>query len=263
MTNNEKEKIILTPSEELANKIARFNTLETKSLTGDDAITNEELKEKAEVYAETLELLENENLEIRQIEYKNALNSDKPLVNLIKKGVVPQMYLKNTAKKDDNFIKYEVNATIKHINMPEFINYAKDVADVRVVEADCWKNELKLFAIYLSKYVKNEVGSIDEVIVPDGLKSIQFEGVTENSKISLTTLGKMLTKVINSVLGKDAENLKVTNQDIKFLVSTVYKSNKKKQAYIVMPKENTIISGLVSVMYKLLNNRYYEIGTGK
>ena len=84
----------------------------------------------------------------------------------------------------------------------------------------------------------------------------------EKNPVSKKTLTRELQSLVDAIIfidnGKKENQIKVTSQDIAFMVLTACKAGKKPKT-VVMPKGNTIIKLVVQVINRILKGDSYEV----
>lgn len=246
---------VLTPSDTLSELIQKLNELSKEKISD----TFDKFAELADLNEAIKNTIIAENYGIRKSEYDNVLTTELPMVALIKKGVVPQLKLMDSKIPETDIHEYKIDTVWKHVDIMEFIEYA-DTLGIRVVVKDKWIKELELVGIYLSKMKRTDIESVSVIAIPDKLKHIRFEGVTDTSKLSNTTMCKCISQVASSLLGDDVwSEYKIVNADVKFMMTTCFKSSNNVQAKIIMPRKKTIIKEFVSVLHKVLTDTKYTI----
>ena len=125
-----------------------------------------------------------------------------------------------------------------------------------------WVYRADNMARLLSAYATAELGGDWKELLNVYRMDKHTERTQEKNPISKTTLTKELQRLVDAIIfkdnGKGQNEIKVTSQDIAFMVLTACKAGKKPKT-VVMPKGNTIIKLVVQVINRILKGDSYEV----
>lgn len=125
-----------------------------------------------------------------------------------------------------------------------------------------WVYRADNMARLLSAYATAELGGDWKELLNVYRMDKHTERTQEKNPISKTTLTKELQRLVDAIIfndnGKGQNEIKVTSQDIAFMVLTACKAGKQPKT-VVMPKGNTIIKLVVQVINRILKGDSYEV----
>ena len=114
----------------------------------------------------------------------------------------------------------------------------------------------------LSAYATAELGGDWKELLNVYRLNKHTERTQEKNPVSKKTLTRELQSLVDAIIfkdnGKGQNEIKVTSQDIAFMVLTACKAGKKPKT-VVMPKGNTIIKLVVQVINRILKGDSYEV----
>ena len=125
-----------------------------------------------------------------------------------------------------------------------------------------WIYRADNMARLLSAYATAEFGGDWKELLNVYRLNKHTERTQEKNPVSKKTLTRELQSLVDAIIfidnGKKENQIKVTSQDIAFMVLTACKAGKKPKT-VVMPKGNTIIKLVVQVINRILKGDSYEV----
>ena len=125
-----------------------------------------------------------------------------------------------------------------------------------------WVYRADNMARLLSAYATAELGGDWKELLNVYRLNKHTERTQEKNPVSKKTLTRELQSLVDAIIfidnGKKENQIKVTSQDIAFMVLTACKAGKKPKT-VVMPKGNTIIKLVVQVINRILKGDSYEV----
>ena len=125
-----------------------------------------------------------------------------------------------------------------------------------------WVYRADNMARLLSAYATAELGGDWKELLNVYRLKKHTERTQEKNPVSKKTLTRELQSLVDASIfidnGKKENQIKVTSQDIAFMVLTACKAGKKPKT-VVMPKGNTIIKLVVQVINRILKGDSYEV----
>ncbi len=125
-----------------------------------------------------------------------------------------------------------------------------------------WVYRADNMARLLSAYATAELGGDWKELLNVYRLNKHTERTQEKNPVSKKTLTRELQSLVDAIIfkdnGKGQNEIKVTSQDIAFMVLTACKAGKKPKT-VVMPKGNTIIKLVVQVINRILKGDSYEV----
>ena len=125
-----------------------------------------------------------------------------------------------------------------------------------------WVYRADNMARLLSAYATAELGGDWKELLNVYRLNKHTERTQEKNPVSKKTLTRELQSFVDAIIfidnGKKENQIKVTSQDIAFMVLTACKAGKKPKT-VVMPKGNTIIKLVVQVINRILKGDSYEV----
>lgn len=125
-----------------------------------------------------------------------------------------------------------------------------------------WIYRADNMARLLSAYATAELGGDWKELLNVYRLNKHTERTQEKNPVSKKTLTRELQSLVDAIIfkdnGKGQNEIKVTSQDIAFMVLTACKAGKKPKT-VVMPKGNTIIKLVVQVINRILKGDSYEV----
>lgn len=125
-----------------------------------------------------------------------------------------------------------------------------------------WVYRADNMARLLSAYATAELGGDWKELLNVYRLNKHTERTQEKNPVSKKTLTRELQSLVDAIIfidnGKRENQIKVTSQDIAFMVLTACKAGKKPKT-VVMPKGNTIIKLVVQVINRILKGDSYEV----
>ena len=125
-----------------------------------------------------------------------------------------------------------------------------------------WIYRADNMARLLSAYATAELGGDWKELLNIYRLNKHTERTQEKNPVSKKTLTRELQSLVDAIIfidnGKKENQIKVTSQDIAFMVLTACKAGKKPKT-VVMPKGNTIIKLVVQVINRILKGDSYEV----
>ena len=125
-----------------------------------------------------------------------------------------------------------------------------------------WVYRADNMARLLSAYATAELGGDWKELLNVYRLNKHTERTQEKNPVSKKTLTRELQSLVDAIIfidnGKKENQIKVTSQDIAFMVLTACKAGKQPKT-VVMPKGNTIIKLVVQVINRILKGDSYEV----
>lgn len=125
-----------------------------------------------------------------------------------------------------------------------------------------WIYRADNMARLLSAYATAELGGDWKELLNVYRLNKHTERTQEKNPVSKKTLTRELQSLVDAIIfidnGKKENQIKVTSQDIAFMVLTACKAGKQPKT-VVMPKGNTIIKLVVQVINRILKGDSYEV----
>lgn len=125
-----------------------------------------------------------------------------------------------------------------------------------------WVYRADNMARLLSAYATAELGGDWKELLNVYRMNKHTERTQEKNPVSKKTLTRELQSLVDAIIfidnGKKENQIKVTSQDIAFMVLTACKAGKQPKT-VVMPKGNTIIKLVVQVINRILKGDSYEV----
>lgn len=125
-----------------------------------------------------------------------------------------------------------------------------------------WVYRADNMARLLSAYATAELGGDWKELLNVYRLNKHTERTQEKNPVSKKTLTRELQSLVDAIIfidnGKKENQIKVTSQDIAFMVLTACKAGKKPKT-VAMPKGNTIIKLVVQVINRILKGDSYEV----
>lgn len=125
-----------------------------------------------------------------------------------------------------------------------------------------WVYRADNMARLLSAYATAELGGDWKELLNVYRLNKHTERTQEKNPVSKKTLTRELQSLVDAIIfidnGKKENQIKVTSQDIAFMVLTACKAGKKPKT-VVMPKGSTIIKLVVQVINRILKGDSYEV----
>ena len=89
------------------------------------------------------------------------------------------------------------------------------------------------------------------------------EKLAGNTPDSNTQVVKLLQEIVNETIGNGEQKYKVTIHDIMFIEDAVYSYNRKAECAIKATRSAQFVYVIVSVLFKILNDKAYEVQNNK
>ena len=125
-----------------------------------------------------------------------------------------------------------------------------------------WIYRADNMARLLSAYATAELGGDWKELLNVYRLNKHTERTQEKNPVSKKTLTRELQSLVDAIIfidnGKKENQIKVTSQDIAFMVLTACKAGKKPKT-VAMPKGNTVIKLVVQVINRILKGDSYEV----
>ena len=125
-----------------------------------------------------------------------------------------------------------------------------------------WVYRADNMARLLSAYATAELGGDWKELLNVYRLNKHTERTQEKNPVSKKTLTRELQSLVDAIIfidnGKKENQIKVTSQDIAFMVLTACKAGKKPKT-VVMPKGSTVIKLVVQVINRILKGDSYEV----
>ena len=164
-----------------------------------------------------------------------------------------------TLGQDKENGKYMLVDGKKIIDLAAFDRFC---APKKISNESGWVYRADNMARLLSAYATAELGGDWKELLNVYRLNKHTERTQEKNPVSKKTLTRELQSLVDAIIfidnGKKENQIKVTSQDIAFMVLTACKAGKKPKT-VVMPKENTIIKLVVQVINRILKGDSYEV----
>ena len=164
-----------------------------------------------------------------------------------------------TLGQDKENGKYMLVDGKKIIDLAAFDRFC---APKKISNESGWVYRADNMARLLSAYATAELGGDWKELLNVYRLNKHTERTQEKNPVSKKTLTRELQSLVDAIIfidnGKKENQIKVTSQDIAFMVLTACKAGKKPKT-VVMPKGNTIIKLVVQVINRILKGDSYEV----
>ena len=195
------------------------------------------------------------NLMLMNEEFSVLRASDKPMYN----AIMALEMSKITLGQDKENGKYMLVDGKKIIDLAAFDRFC---APKKISNESGWVYRADNMARLLSAYATAELGGDWKELLNVYRLNKHTERTQEKNPVSKKTLTRELQSLVDAIIfidnGKKENQIKVTSQDIAFMVLTACKAGKKPKT-VVMPKGNTIIKLVVQVINRILKGDSYEV----
>lgn len=195
------------------------------------------------------------NLMLMNEEFSVLRASDKPMYNAIMALEVSKI----TLGQDKENGKYMLVDGKKIIDLAAFNRFCEPQ---KISNESGWVYRADNMARLLSAYATAELGGDWKELLNVYRLNKHTERTQEKNPVSKKTLTRELQSLVDAIIfidnGKKENQIKVTSQDIAFMVLTACKAGKKPKT-VVMPKGNTIIKLVVQVINRILKGDSYEV----
>ena len=195
------------------------------------------------------------NLMVMNEEFSVLRASDKPMYNAIMALEVSKI----TLGQDKENGKYMLVDGKKIIDLAAFNRFCEPK---KISNESGWVYRADNMARLLSAYATAELGGDWTELLNVYRLNKHTERTQEKNPVSKKTLTRELQSLVDAIIfidnGKKENQIKVTSQDIAFMVLTACKAGKKPKT-VVMPKGNTIIKLVVQVINRILKGDSYEV----
>lgn len=164
-----------------------------------------------------------------------------------------------TLGQDKENGKYMLVDGKKIIDLAAFDRFC---APKKISNESGWVYRADNMARLLSAYATAELGGDWKELLNVYRLNKHTERTQEKNPVSKKTLTRELQSLVDAIIfidnGKKENQIKVTSQDIAFMVLTACKAGKKPKT-VTMPKGNTIIKLVVQVINRILKGDSYEV----
>lgn len=164
-----------------------------------------------------------------------------------------------TLGQDKENGKYMLVDGKKIIDLAAFDRFC---APKKISNESGWIYRADNMARLLSAYATAELGGDWKELLNVYRLNKHTERTQEKNPVSKKTLTRELQSLVDAIIfidnGKKENQIKVTSQDIAFMVLTACKAGKQPKT-VVMPKGNTIIKLVVQVINRILKGDSYEV----
>mgnify|MGYP007124953947 CR=1 FL=1 len=195
------------------------------------------------------------NLMVMNEEFSVLRASDKPMYNAIMALEVSKV----TLGQDKENGKYMLVDGKKIIDLAAFNRFCEPK---KISNESGWVYRADNMARLLSAYATAELGGDWKELLNVYRLNKHTERTQEKNPVSKKTLTRELQSLVDAIIfidnGKKENQIKVTSQDIAFMVLTACKAGKQPKT-VVMPKGNTIIKLVVQVINRILKGDSYEV----
>ena len=195
------------------------------------------------------------NLMLMNEEFSVLRASDKPMYNAIMALEMNRI----TLGQDKENGKYMLVDGKKIIDLAAFNRFCEPQ---KISNESGWIYRADNMARLLSAYATAELGGDWKELLNVYRLNKHTERTQEKNPVSKKTLTRELQSLVDAIIfidnGKKENQIKVTSQDIAFMVLTACKAGKKPKT-VVMPKGNTIIKLVVQVINRILKGDSYEV----
>ena len=195
------------------------------------------------------------NLMLTNEDFSVLRASDKPMYN----AIMALEMSKITLGQDKENGKYMLVDGKKIIDLAAFNRFCEPQ---KISNESGWIYRADNMARLLSAYATAELGGDWKELLNVYRLNKHTERTQEKNPVSKKTLTRELQSLVDAIIfidnGKKENQIKVTSQDIAFMVLTACKAGKKPKT-VVMPKGNTIIKLVVQVINRILKGDSYEV----
>ena len=195
------------------------------------------------------------NLMLMNEEFSVLRASDKPMYNAIMALEVSKI----TLGQDKENGKYMLVDGKKIIDLAAFDRFCEPK---KISNESGWIYRADNMARLLSAYATAELGGDWKELLNVYRLNKHTERTQEKNPVSKKTLTRELQSLVDAIIfidnGKKENQIKVTSQDIAFMVLTACKAGKQPKT-VTMPKGNTIIKLVVQVINRILKGDSYEV----
>ena len=195
------------------------------------------------------------NLMVMNEEFSVLRASDKPMYNAIMALEVSKI----TLGQDKENGKYMLVDGKKIIDLAAFNRFCEPQ---KISNESGWVYRADNMARLLSAYATAELGGDWKELLNVYRLNKHTERTQEKNPVSKKTLTRELQSLVDAIIfidnGKKENQIKVTSQDVAFMVLTACKAGKQPKT-VVMPKGNTIIKLVVQVINRILKGDSYEV----
>ena len=195
------------------------------------------------------------NLMLMNEEFSVLRASDKPMYN----AIMALEMSKITLGQDKENGKYMLVDGKKIIDLAAFNRFCEPQ---KISNESGWIYRADNMARLLSAYATAELGGDWKELLNVYRLNKHTERTQEKNPVSKKTLTRELQSLVDAIIfidnGKKENQIKVTSQDIAFMVLTACKAGKKPKT-VVMPKGSTIIKLVVQVINRILKGDSYEV----
>ena len=195
------------------------------------------------------------NLMLTNEDFSVLRASDKPMYN----AIMALEMSKITLGQDKENGKYMLVDGKKIIDLAAFNRFCEPQ---KISNESGWVYRADNMARLLSAYATAELGGDWKELLNVYRLNKHTERTQEKNPVSKKTLTRELQSLVDAIIfidnGKKENQIKVTSQDIAFMVLTACKAGKKPKT-VVMPKGNTIIKLVVQVINRILKGDSYEV----
>lgn len=164
-----------------------------------------------------------------------------------------------TLGQDKENGKYMLVDGKKIIDLAAFDRFC---APKKISNESGWIYRADNMARLLSAYATAELGGDWKELLNVYRLNKHTERTQEKNPVSKKTLTRELQSLVDAIIfidnGKKENQIKVTSQDIAFMVLTACKAGKQPKT-VTMPKGNTIIKLVVQVINRILKGDSYEV----
>lgn len=164
-----------------------------------------------------------------------------------------------TLGQDKENGKYMLVDGKKIIDLAAFDRFC---APKKISNESGWVYRADNMARLLSAYATAELGGDWKELLNVYRLNKHTERTQEKNPVSKKTLTRELQSLVDAIIfidnGKKENQIKVTSQDIAFMVLTACKAGKQPKT-VTMPKGNTIIKLVVQVINRILKGDSYEV----
>lgn len=195
------------------------------------------------------------NLMVMNEEFAVLRASDKPMYNAIMALEVSKI----TLGQDKENGKYMLVDGKKIIDLAAFNRFCEPK---KISNESGWVYRADNMARLLSAYATAELGGDWKELLNVYRMDKHTERTQEKNPVSKKTLTRELQSLVDAIIfidnGKKENQIKVTSQDIAFMVLTACKAGKQPKT-VVMPKGSTVIKLVVQVINRILKGDSYEV----
>ena len=195
------------------------------------------------------------NLMLMNEEFSVLRASDKPMYN----AIMALEMSKITLGQDKENGKYMLVDGKKIIDLAAFNRFCEPQ---KISNESGWIYRADNMARLLSGYATAELGGDWKELLNVYRLNKHTERTQEKNPVSKKTLTRELQSLVDAIIfidnGKKENQIKVTSQDIAFMVLTACKAGKQPKT-VTMPKGNTIIKLVVQVINRILKGDSYEV----